>query len=85
METLRIVLSEKVLTGREQILSTLAHEMCHGELVVSSRVHELMSIVACWVISNERKNPHGKVFKSWYVLCLIPKLYTDIITGAARS
>jgi len=25
------------------------------------------STVACWVISNEYKNPHGRIFKSWYV------------------
>lgn len=57
----KIVLSNKVLsTEREwhheswlmidQIRDTLAHEMCH---------------LACWVISNEHKNPHGRVFKSW--------------------
>lgn len=23
--------------------------------------------VACWIISNEYKNPHGKIFKSWCV------------------
>lgn len=34
----------------EQIKDTLAHEMCH---------------LAAWVISNELKNPHGRVFKSW--------------------
>lgn len=34
----------------DQIRDTLAHEMCH---------------LACWVISNEHKNPHGRVFKSW--------------------
>jgi hypothetical protein len=52
----------------EQILNTVAHEMCHGE----SRYRPLFLIrlisillVACWIISNERKNPHGKVFKSW--------------------
>ncbi|KAK8854558.1 hypothetical protein IAR55_003297 [Kwoniella newhampshirensis] len=45
-----IELSEKVLTGKEQILNTVAHEMCH---------------LATWVISNEYKNPHGRIFKSW--------------------
>lgn len=29
-QTVKIVLSEKVLTGEEQILNTVAHEMCHG-------------------------------------------------------
>lgn len=24
-----------------------------------------MCHLACWVISNEFKNPHGRVFKSW--------------------
>ncbi|GFZ52057.1 hypothetical protein JCM24511_09829 [Saitozyma sp. JCM 24511] len=48
--TAKITLSTKVCTGEEQILSTVAHEMCH---------------LASWIISNERKNPHGKVFKSW--------------------
>ncbi|RSH85646.1 hypothetical protein EHS25_003786 [Saitozyma podzolica] len=48
--TAKITLSSKVCTGKEQILSTVAHEMCH---------------LASWIISNERKNPHGKVFKSW--------------------
>ncbi|WVQ81819.1 hypothetical protein IAT38_003946 [Cryptococcus sp. DSM 104549] len=45
-----IELSEKVLTGEEQILSTVAHEMCH---------------LATWIISGEFKNPHGRIFKSW--------------------
>lgn len=45
-----IALSPKVLSEEKQIRDTLAHEMCH---------------VANWVISNEFKNPHGKVFKSW--------------------
>lgn len=34
-ETVKIVLSEKVLTGKEQILSTVAHEMCHCKPVSS--------------------------------------------------
>ncbi|WWC93320.1 hypothetical protein V866_000154 [Kwoniella sp. B9012] len=45
-----IELSEKVLTGEKQIINTVAHEMCH---------------LATWVISNEFKNPHGRIFKSW--------------------
>ncbi|WVR09359.1 hypothetical protein IAU60_006425 [Kwoniella sp. DSM 27419] len=45
-----IELSEKVLTGEEQILNTVAHEMCH---------------LATWIISGDYKNPHGSVFKSW--------------------
>ncbi|KAK4685919.1 hypothetical protein P7C73_g4216, partial [Tremellales sp. Uapishka_1] len=47
----KIVLSIKVLSEKSQILNTVAHEMCH---------------LASWIISNERKNPHGKVFKSCY-------------------
>lgn len=46
----KIKLSDKVCTGESQIVSTLAHEMCH---------------LACWIISNEHKSPHGRVFKSW--------------------
>ncbi|KAL1407774.1 hypothetical protein Q8F55_007208 [Vanrija albida] len=46
----KITLADKVLTEEGQILSTVAHEMCH---------------LAAWVISNEFKNPHGRVFKSW--------------------
>lgn len=45
-----INLSTKVLSTTDQIQCTLAHEMCH---------------LACWVISKEMRNPHGKVFKSW--------------------
>nr|XP_018261764.1 uncharacterized protein I303_06208 [Kwoniella dejecticola CBS 10117]OBR83922.1 hypothetical protein I303_06208 [Kwoniella dejecticola CBS 10117] len=45
-----IELSEKVLTGEKQIINTVAHEMCH---------------LATWIISNEYRNPHGRVFKSW--------------------
>jgi predicted SprT family Zn-dependent metalloprotease len=30
-ESVKIVLSEKVLTGKDQILCTVAHEMCHRE------------------------------------------------------
>ncbi|WRT68670.1 uncharacterized protein IL334_005649 [Kwoniella shivajii] len=45
-----IELSEKVLTGEKQIINTVAHEMCH---------------LATWVISNEYRNPHGRMFKSW--------------------
>ncbi|ORY21367.1 SprT-like family-domain-containing protein [Naematelia encephala] len=45
-----IKMSVKVCTGEEQILSTMAHEMCH---------------LATWLISDERKNPHGRIFKSW--------------------
>ncbi|OCF38396.1 hypothetical protein I317_07839 [Kwoniella heveanensis CBS 569] len=45
-----IELSEKVLTGKEQIINTVAHEMCH---------------LATWIISNDYKNAHGSVFKSW--------------------
>lgn len=48
--TYRITLSEKVLTGEEQILSTVAHEMCH---------------LATWIISDDHKTAHGKIFKSW--------------------
>lgn len=48
--TYKIKLSDKVCTGEAQIASTLAHEMCH---------------LACWIISNEHKSPHGRVFKSW--------------------
>lgn len=46
----KIKLSDKVCTGEAQIASTLAHEMCH---------------LACWIISDEHKSPHGRVFKSW--------------------
>lgn len=46
----KIKLSDKVCTGESQIASTLAHEMCH---------------LACWIISDEHKSPHGRVFKSW--------------------
>ncbi|WOO78377.1 HMG box-containing protein [Vanrija pseudolonga] len=46
----KITLADKVLTEEGQIRSTVAHEMCH---------------LACWVISNEFKNPHGRIFKSW--------------------
>ncbi|WVQ95199.1 hypothetical protein IAU59_002293 [Kwoniella sp. CBS 9459] len=45
-----IELSEKVLTGEKQIINTVAHEMCH---------------LATWIISNDYKNAHGSVFKSW--------------------
>nr|XP_019011728.1 uncharacterized protein I206_03833 [Kwoniella pini CBS 10737]OCF50509.1 hypothetical protein I206_03833 [Kwoniella pini CBS 10737] len=45
-----IELSEKVLTGEKQIINTVAHEMCH---------------LATWIISNEYRNPHGRIFKSW--------------------
>ncbi|KAL7422332.1 hypothetical protein Q5752_002978 [Cryptotrichosporon argae] len=50
VERVKITLSDKVCTDQEAILSTVAHEMCH---------------LAAWMISNERSNPHGKVFKSW--------------------
>ncbi|EIW68420.1 hypothetical protein TREMEDRAFT_63589 [Tremella mesenterica DSM 1558] len=44
----KITLSEKVLTGEEQILNTVAHEMCH---------------LATWIINDDHKNPHGKLTK----------------------
>lgn len=46
----KIKLSDKVCSGETQIVNTLAHEMCH---------------LAAWIISNEHKSPHGRVFKAW--------------------
>jgi hypothetical protein len=36
----------------ERIRNTLSHEMCH---------------LACWLISNEPKEHHGAIFKSWSI------------------
>lgn len=37
----------------ERLKSTLAHEACHA---------------ASWAISGDFKSPHGRTFKSWYVV-----------------
>lgn len=38
----------------ERIRNTLSHEMCH---------------LACWIINQDPKEGHGKVWKSWWVTC----------------
>jgi predicted SprT family Zn-dependent metalloprotease len=45
-----IELSEKVIDSIERLRSTLLHEMCH---------------VAAWILSSERKPPHGPKFWYW--------------------
>jgi predicted SprT family Zn-dependent metalloprotease len=46
---------------KERIRNTLSHEMCH---------------LASWVINQEPKEGHGKVWKSWCVEALLPTLTT---------
>jgi len=45
-----IELSAKVLTSRERLSNTLAHEMCHA---------------AAWLLDGECQPPHGAAFKKW--------------------
>ena len=46
----KIELSEKVIDTEERLRSTLLHEMCHA---------------AAWLLSRERKPPHGPKFYMW--------------------
>ncbi|CAL1696675.1 unnamed protein product [Somion occarium] len=50
VHTASIQLAMKVLDEDERIRNTLSHEMCH---------------LACWIISAEPKENHGKIFKAW--------------------
>ncbi|EIM80885.1 uncharacterized protein STEHIDRAFT_135188 [Stereum hirsutum FP-91666 SS1] len=45
-----IELAVKILDCDERIRNTLSHEMCH---------------LACWIINENPKEGHGKIFKSW--------------------
>lgn len=45
-----IELATKVISSEERLLNVLAHEFCH---------------LATFMISGEKKNPHGKEFRSW--------------------
>ncbi|KAF2466795.1 uncharacterized protein BDR25DRAFT_336347 [Lindgomyces ingoldianus] len=45
-----IELAEKVIDDEERLYNVLAHEYCH---------------LTTFMISNQRKNPHGAEFKSW--------------------
>ncbi|KAJ7151561.1 SprT-like family-domain-containing protein [Mycena filopes] len=49
-ETAEIELAPKVVDCDERIRNTLAHEMCH---------------LACWMIDNEIKEYHGKLWSKW--------------------
>ncbi|KAN0136612.1 SprT-like family domain containing protein [Lactarius tabidus] len=50
VQTTSIELATKILDSNERIRNTLSHEMCH---------------LASWVINQEPKEGHGKVWKSW--------------------
>ncbi|KAH9001847.1 SprT-like family-domain-containing protein [Lactarius hatsudake] len=52
VHTTSIELATKILDSNERIRNTLSHEMCH---------------LACWVINQDPKEGHGKVWKSWCV------------------
>jgi predicted SprT family Zn-dependent metalloprotease len=47
-----IELATKILDCKERIRNTLSHEMCH---------------LACWIINQDPKEGHGKIWKSWWV------------------
>ncbi|CAA7260001.1 unnamed protein product [Cyclocybe aegerita] len=50
VQSTEIELAEKILDCDERIRNTLSHEMCH---------------LATWVIDDNFKEHHGKVFKKW--------------------
>ncbi|EMD41531.1 hypothetical protein CERSUDRAFT_110082 [Gelatoporia subvermispora B] len=50
VQTSEIELATKILDCDERIRNTLSHEMCH---------------LACWIINNNIKESHGKIFKGW--------------------
>ncbi|KAL0950591.1 hypothetical protein HGRIS_007383 [Hohenbuehelia grisea] len=50
IHTTEIELAEKILDCDERIRNTLSHEMCH---------------LACWIIDENPKEVHGRLFKKW--------------------
>lgn len=50
IQTTKIELATKILDCNERIRNTLSHEMCH---------------LACWIISDNPREGHGRLFKSW--------------------
>ncbi|KAH9034187.1 SprT-like family-domain-containing protein [Lactarius pseudohatsudake] len=65
MHTTSIELATKVLDSNERIRNTLSHEMCH---------------LACWVINQDPKEGHGKVWKSWAAKVMRKRADIDIST-----
>jgi len=65
VHTTSIELATKILDSNERIRNTLSHEMCH---------------LACWVINQEPKEGHGKVWKSWAAKVMRKRSDIDIST-----
>ncbi|KAF8266043.1 SprT-like family-domain-containing protein [Lactarius quietus] len=65
VHTTSIELATKILDSNERIRNTLSHEMCH---------------LACWVINEEPKEGHGKVWKSWAAKVMRKRPDIDIST-----
>lgn len=65
VQTTSIELATKVLDSNERIRNTLSHEMCH---------------LASWVINQEPKESHGKVWKSWVAKVMRKRADIEIST-----
>ncbi|KAH9068047.1 SprT-like family-domain-containing protein [Lactarius deliciosus] len=65
VHTTSIELATKILDSNERIRNTLSHEMCH---------------LACWVINQDPKEGHGKVWKSWAAKVMRKRADIDIST-----
>jgi len=65
VHTTSIELATKILDSKERIRNTLSHEMCH---------------LACWIINQDPKEGHGKVWKSWAAKVMRKRSDIDIST-----
>ncbi|KAH8977546.1 SprT-like family-domain-containing protein [Lactarius hatsudake] len=65
VHTTSIELATKILDSNERIRNTLSHEMCH---------------LACWIINQDPKEGHGKVWKSWAAKVMRKRADIDIST-----
>ncbi|KAH9993362.1 SprT-like family-domain-containing protein [Russula vinacea] len=65
VHTTSIELATKILDCKERIRNTLSHEMCH---------------LACWIINQDPKEGHGKIWKSWAAKVMRKRPDIDIST-----